>query len=126
MLLGKIKFPRAEGMTLSISAQDPSRASATLGFDGKCTGGGVGEYAYVTKMKRELLAREGVDVDALDALASEGVRYIGSRTTKIYCFPTCRDARRIREENRVPFHGAGEAQQKGFRPCQRCRPVAAA
>jgi O-6-methylguanine DNA methyltransferase len=88
--------------------------------------GGVGKYAYGTKMKRDLLAREGVDVDALDALADEGVRYIGSRTTKIYCFPTCRDARRIREENRVPFHGAGEAEQKGFRPCLRCRPVAAA
>jgi O-6-methylguanine DNA methyltransferase len=88
--------------------------------------GGVGKYAFGTPMKRELLAREGVDVDALDALAGQGVRYIGSRTTKIYCFPTCRDARRIREENRVPFHGAGEAEQKGFRPCQRCRPVAAA
>ena len=88
--------------------------------------GGVGKYAYGPKMKRDLLAREGVDVDALDALAGQGVRYIGSRTTKIYCFPTCRDARRIREENRVPFHGSGEAEQKGFRPCLRCRPVAAA
>lgn len=88
--------------------------------------GGVGKYAFGAKMKRDLLAREGVDVDALEALASEGVRYIGSRTTKIYCFPTCRDARRIREENRVPFHGADEAKKKGFRPCLRCRPVAAA
>jgi O-6-methylguanine DNA methyltransferase len=88
-------------------------------------GGGIGNYAYGSKMKRELLAREGVDVDALDELGREGVQYIGSRTTKIYCFPTCRDARRIREENRVPFHGAGEAKEKGFRPCQRCRPVAA-
>ena len=87
--------------------------------------GGVGKYAFGPKMKRDLLAREGVDVDALESLASEGVRYIGSRTTKIYCFPTCRDARRIREENRVPFHGAGEAEEKGFRPCLRCRPVAA-
>ena len=88
--------------------------------------GGVGNYAYGPRMKRELLAREGVDVEALDALAREGVRYIGSRTTKIYCFPTCKDARRIREENRVPFHGSEEAMKKGFRPCQRCRPVAAA
>jgi len=88
--------------------------------------GGVGKYAFGSKLKRELLAREGVDVDALDELAGEGVRYIGSKTTKIYCFPTCRDARRIREENRVPFHRAGEAEQKGFRPCRRCRPVAAA
>ncbi|HUJ15108.1 MAG TPA: methylated-DNA--[protein]-cysteine S-methyltransferase [Thermoanaerobaculia bacterium] len=85
-------------------------------------GGGVGKYAYGSKMKRDLLRREGVDVEQLDALEREGVRFIGSKTTKIFCFPTCRDARRIREENRVPFHQAGEAREKGFRPCQRCRP----
>jgi len=48
--------------------------------------GGVGKYAYGSRMKRELLRREGVDVDALDALAKENVRFIGSRTTKIFCF----------------------------------------
>src|SRR5438128_1291934 len=73
--------------------------------------GGVGNYAFGSRAKRDLLAREGVDVDALDALARQGVRYVGSRTTKIFCFPTCRDARRIREENRVPFRGTGEAQE---------------
>jgi methylated-DNA-[protein]-cysteine S-methyltransferase len=87
--------------------------------------GGVGKYAYGSKMKRELLKREGVDVDELDTLAREHIRYIGSQTTHIFCFPTCRDARRIRRENRVPFHGAQEAAQKGFRPCQRCQPSAA-
>lgn len=88
-------------------------------------GGGVGNYGYGPKMKRDLLKSEGVDVDQLDALAREHVRYIGSRTTKIFCCPTCRDARRIREENRVPFHDDAEARQKGFRPCRRCQPVAA-
>ena len=87
--------------------------------------GGVGKYAYGSRMKRELLRREGVDVDALEALAKEHVRFVGSRTTKIFCFPTCRDARRIREENRVPFHAAEEAETKGFRPCRRCQPAVA-
>lgn len=87
--------------------------------------GGVGKYAYGSRMKRELLAREGVDVEALDALAKERIRFIGSRTTRIYCFPTCRDAQRIREDNRIPFHGAGEATEKGFRPCRRCQPAVA-
>jgi len=87
--------------------------------------GGVGRYAYGSRMKRELLAREGVDVDALDALAKEHIRFIGSRTTKIYCFPTCRDAQRIHQENRVPFHGIDEAARKGFRPCRRCQPAVA-
>lgn len=90
------------------------------------TSGGVGDYAFGRAAKRELLRREGVDVESLDTLAKNGVRYIGSRTTKIVCFPTCRDARRIRDENRVPFRAAGEAVEKGFRPCLRCRPFVAA
>ena len=90
------------------------------------TAGGVGEYAFGSAAKGDLLRREGVDVDALETLAQKGVRYIGSRTTKIVCFPTCRDARRIRDENRVPFRAAGEAVEKGFRPCLRCRPFVAA
>jgi len=85
--------------------------------------GGVGKYGYGPKMKRDLLRREGVDVDELEALAREGIRYIGSKTTKVFCFPTCRGARRIREENRVPFHEADEAREKGFRPCRLCQPV---
>jgi hypothetical protein len=89
------------------------------------TTGGIGNYAFGSAAKRELLRREGVDVETLENLEKSGVRYIGSRTTKIVCFPTCRDARRIREENRVPFHGEGEALKKGFRPCQRCQPFAA-
>lgn len=87
--------------------------------------GGIGQYAFGTATKREMLRREGVNVEELDALAKTGVRYIGSRTTKIVCFPTCKDARRIREENRVPFHGIDEATEKGFRPCLRCQPFAA-
>ena len=135
-------IPRGEVRTYAWLAQQAGRPKAIRAVASYCaknivpfavpchrvvpSSGGVGKYAFGSRMKRELLEREGVDVDALDALAGQGVRYVGSRTTKIYCFPTCRDARRIREENRVPFHGAGEADRKGFRPCQRCRPVAAA
>jgi O-6-methylguanine DNA methyltransferase len=88
------------------------------------TGRGIGNYAFGSAAKRELLQREGVDVESLEALEREGVRYIGSKTTKIVCFPTCKDARRIREENRVPFRGESEALKKGFRPCLRCQPFA--
>ncbi|MFN2581562.1 MAG: methylated-DNA--[protein]-cysteine S-methyltransferase [Candidatus Dormibacteria bacterium] len=87
--------------------------------------GGVGKYLFGGEMKRELLRREGVDVDQLDALAREHIRYIGSKTTHIFCFPTCRDARRIRDANRVPFHDADDAMESGYRPCRRCQPVAA-
>lgn len=88
--------------------------------------GGIGNYAFGPEMKRELLRREGVDVEGLERLGRSGIRYVGSRTTKIFCFPTCRDAKRIREENRVPFHEASEAIEKGFRPCMHCQPCAAA
>lgn len=87
--------------------------------------GGVGNYAFGSAMKRELLRREGVDVDELERLQKDRVRLIGSKTTKIVCFPTCKDAKRIREDNRVPFHAADEAVKKGFRPCRRCQPFAA-
>lgn len=87
--------------------------------------GGVGQYAFGDATKRALLEREGVPIKELDDLARRGVRYIGSKTTNIYCFPTCRDARRIREGNSVPFHDEQEAAKKGFRPCKRCQPAAA-
>ena len=87
--------------------------------------GGIGNYIFGSDAKRALLEREGVDVGELETLAAENVRYIGSRTTHIFCFPTCHAARRIREENRVPFRGADDALESGYRPCRQCQPVAA-
>ena len=89
------------------------------------TAGGVGNYAFGAPWKRALLEREGVPVEELDELARRGIRFIASRTTKIFCVPTCHAAQRIREENRVPFHEADEAFAKGFRPCRKCHPIAA-
>src|SRR3954454_3445235 len=88
--------------------------------------GGIGQYAFGTAMKRTLLEREGVDVAELERLGREHVRYIGSRTTHIFCFPTCKDAVRIRETNRVPFRDAEDAMEHGYRPCRTCQPVVAA
>lgn len=88
--------------------------------------GGLGNYAYGSEVKRVLLEREGVSADELERLARQGVRYVGSRTTGIYCYPTCRDARRIRAENRVPLTNERAAAGAGFRPCQHCRPLTVA
>ena len=76
--------------------------------------------------KGRLLAHEGADPEAIERLASRGVRYIGSDTTRIFCFPTCRDARRITAGHRVEFHSEAEAAAAGYRGCRRCRPVATA
>lgn len=57
--------------------------------------GRLGDYIFSRETKAAVLAVEGVDVAALEHLAHAGVRYYGSGTTRIYCFPTCRNARRI-------------------------------
>jgi O-6-methylguanine DNA methyltransferase len=84
--------------------------------------GGVGNYAFGSGMKRILLQREGVPLDELDSLAQKGVRYLGCKSTGIYCFPTCRDARRMKPENRLFFGDATRAVESGYRPCRHCKP----
>lgn len=86
--------------------------------------GGVGNYGLGPAMKREILSAEGVPVEELEDLAKHRIRFVGSRTTNIYCYPTCRDARRIRPANRVLFHDEAEAAASKFRPCKRCAPGA--
>lgn len=86
--------------------------------------GGVGNYAFGEAMKRELLAGEGVDIATIESMSKRGFRYVASRTTGIYCFPTCRDAKRIREENRVLVRDERDAAAKGLRACAHCRPLA--
>jgi O-6-methylguanine DNA methyltransferase len=135
------RIPRGEVRTYTWVAQQAGRPKAVRAVGNICArnvvpfvvpchrvvpaGGGIGNYAFGGPKKRDLLRREGVPVEELEELARKGVRYIGSRTTNIYCFPTCRDARRIREENRVAFRDEEDAARKGFRPCKRCQPLAA-
>jgi len=76
--------------------------------------------------KRRLLEAEGVDTAAYETLAGRGIRFIGSDTTRIFCYPTCRDARRITDPHRVEFRNEQAAVENGFRPCLRCRPAAVA
>lgn len=86
---------------------------------GQYSGGGP-------EAKRRALAAEGVDAGALEALARTGVRFHGSDTTRIFCVPTCRHARRATGVHRVAFGSEHEARAAGFRPCRVCRPAAAA
>ena len=85
--------------------------------------GHIGEYGLGAPNKRVMLASEGVDPDALEELASRGVRYFGSDTTHIYCHPTCRHARRVMERHKVTFRSAESARAAGYRACKVCRPV---
>ena len=88
--------------------------------------GTIGQYgAGGPESKRALLAAEGLDPDELARLPAEGIRYHGSDTTRIYCYPSCRHARRTMPAHRVAFRSVDDARRAGYRPCQICRPVPA-
>lgn len=90
------------------------------------TDGRIGEYgAGGPAAKRAVLAAEGVDADELERLAAAGIRYVGSDTTSIYCYPSCRHARRITDRHRVPFRSGDDAAAAGYRACRDCRPLEA-
>ena len=88
--------------------------------------GTIGQYSLGgPQNKRTILSVEGLDPDALEDLARAGVRYIGSDTTRIYCLPTCRHARRVTARHRVEFRSAAASRAAGYRACKVCRPVGA-
>lgn len=88
------------------------------------TDGRIGNYAYGSPMKRQLLEHEGLDPEAIETAARSGVRLVGSDTTGIYCFPTCRHAKRITDTHRVEFRSEEAAKAEGYRACKVCRPAA--
>ena len=89
--------------------------------------GVIGNYgAGGPVAKRAILGWEGVDAADLERLARRGVRFLGSDTTRIFCYPTCRHARRITAPHRVGFATPDAAQAAGYRGCKDCTPVAVA
>jgi O-6-methylguanine DNA methyltransferase len=89
--------------------------------------GTIGQYSLGgPQNKRTILAAEGLDPDELEGLARAGVRYVGSDTTRIYCLPTCHNAKRISPGHRVAFRSAAASQTAGYRACRECRPTSAA
>ncbi|MFN8631614.1 MAG: methylated-DNA--[protein]-cysteine S-methyltransferase [Chloroflexota bacterium] len=75
--------------------------------------------------KRAILTAEGLDPDALEDDARRGVRLVGSDTTKIFCWPTCRHAKRTTPQHKVRFRSMREAAERGYRACKVCRPATA-
>ncbi|MFH9294118.1 Ada metal-binding domain-containing protein [Streptomyces sp. NPDC017520] len=76
-------------------------------------------------LAERLRAYEGIDEERLGRFAAAGTHYLGSGTTRIFCYPTCAHARRITDRHRVPFGSVAAARGAGYRPCLSCRPVAA-
>ncbi len=85
--------------------------------------GTIGNYSLGgPDQKWQLLTHEGADPHGLEALAARGVRYTGSDTTRIYCHPSCRHARRTSQAHLVEFRNADAAEEAGYRACKVCRP----
>lgn len=57
-----------------------------------------------------------------DPEAEIGCKYVGSTTSNKYHRPDCRYAEKIREENRICFLRAEDAQEAGYSPCKVCNP----
>ncbi len=75
-------------------------------------------------MKRELLKGEGIDPNIVEETARRGIRVVGTETTGIYCYPTCRHAKRSFSHYRVAFRSPAQAEDSGYRACKVCRPAA--
>ena len=86
--------------------------------------GALGNYSGGGTLRKErILTYEGVDLHQLQELAHAGLRFRGSRTTKIFCLPTCYSGKHMQERYTVFFHSEDEARAQGFRPCKLCRPA---
>jgi O-6-methylguanine DNA methyltransferase len=89
--------------------------------------GTIGQYSLGGPgNKRTILATEGLDPDELERLARARVRFVGSNTARIYCLPTCHNAKRITPAHRVTFRSTIDSEAAGYRACRSCRPAAGA
>ncbi len=68
-----------------------------------------------------LLRKEMVRARVRRDASYDGLFYVGVRTMKIYCLPSCK-ARLSLEENMVFFSTREKAITAGYRSCKRCKP----
>ncbi|MEO6349810.1 MAG: methylated-DNA--[protein]-cysteine S-methyltransferase [Candidatus Limnocylindrales bacterium] len=140
VLMKTLEIPRGEvrpyawvaaelGRPLAVRAVGNALARNPIPFVIPChrvvrSDGRIGNYgAGGPASKRALLQSEGLDTDELERLPARGVRFFGSETTHIYCYPSCRNARRIASQHKVPFRSVDETRRVGYRACRVCRPV---
>ena len=123
---------RRIGRPLAVRAVGTALANNPIPFLIPChrvvrADGVIGNYgAGGPVAKRDILGWEGVDAAQLEKMARRGVRFLGSDTTRVFCYPTCRHARRITEKHRVGFGTVDAAEAAGYRACKVCTPVAVA
>lgn len=120
---------REAGRPRAVRAVGSTMAGNSLPFVVPChrvvkTDGHIGEYGPGgPAAKRELLRQEGLDPDALDALADRGVRYLGDPVAWRFCFPTCGRIRLVPPQDTVLLRSGEAGLAAGFAPCPTCRPL---
>lgn len=86
--------------------------------------GFVGEFSLQgPELKRRLLAFEGLDVEALEALAARRVRLLADDASGRFHVPSCKHGPALDAPDRVELPGVVEAKASPFRPCSSCRPL---
>lgn len=120
---------REAGRPRAVRAAGSTMAGNTLAIIVPChrvvrSDGHAGPYGPGgAALKRSLLRAEGVDLDALEALADRGVRYLGALPSWRFCFPTCGALAAVDPADRVPLRNGPLALDAGFAPCPVCRPL---
>ena len=59
---------------------------------------------------------------ATSILLAADYKYVGSKRSNKYHYPSCRWAKKIKPYNLVTFQSVKEAQEAGYVPCKVCRP----
>lgn len=59
---------------------------------------------------------------AASILLAADYKYVGSKKSNKYHYPSCRWAKKIKPYNLVTFGSAKEAQETGYVPCKVCKP----
>lgn len=59
---------------------------------------------------------------ATSILLAADYKYVGSKRSNKYHYPSCQWAKKIKPYNLVTFQSVKEAQEAGYVPCKVCRP----
>jgi hypothetical protein len=115
--LNYIDFLREIGVHFSVDSQTGKRYPS-VSTDHESTAGGetVATLPDAAEMERAYLRSDP---------SYDGIFYLGVKSTGIFCRPSC-GARKPLPRNVEYFASPREALFAGYRPCKRCRPLAAA
>lgn len=86
--------------------------------------GTIGAYSLGgPENKWILLAAEGARPADLQRQGESGVRYVGSDSTRVFCYPSCVVGRSISDPDHVELRSRSDALARGYKACPECRPA---